>query len=230
MRVFAGISCRVPLRAAAIACAFLAFSACSQEQKAQPKPVVREEAPKGGKVSQNVSFTVTEARLVPLESSDAALATRWGPVAGMLDPEFTSWKVKGATRQTVSAHGIGERKWQFARVILTFSNQGAAKDTLHLCTAEGACPNIALNGESGAAMPVWQFLPAGAYPTAAAFQSDMTRHGTGIMLRSEFKGNVFNDLLPGQRTWIAILFDAAADPGKCSLRVFDQTIPLTLAH
>ena len=191
-------------------------------QKRQPGPQIQ--------VSGQVSVNVAEARLVSFESNDASLEKRWDSIAGMLEPSYRSWQVKGGIRQSVSANGVSKRQWQFARVVLVFQNGGKAKEAIQLCGEKGDCPNIALVGANGSAAPVWEFMTAGMFPAAADFKADMTQHAKGILLRKQFEGNLFADLEPGQRTWVAVLFDAATDPGRCSLRVLDKSFPLQLAR
>lgn len=172
---------------------------------------------------------VTEARLLKLDSTDASLDQRWAPISGMLDPSYRAFQANGM-QQTVSANGIAKRTWQFVRVILVLTNTSKAKQSIHLCGNGEACPNIALIGASGAAVPVWEIVTAGMFSDVNGFRSTMQEHAKGVLLRHEYKGDLYADLDPGQRTWVAVLFDAASDPGKCTLRVFERTLPVTIAR
>jgi hypothetical protein len=209
------------LRTGIVVCALLVPLAATA-QKPQAGPQVQ--------VSEHVSVNVAGARLLSFESNDASLEKRWDPVAGLLEPSYRPWEVKGGLKQTVSANGIAKRRWQFARVVLVFQNGGNAKEVIHLCGQNGDCPKIALLNADGSALPVWEFLTAGMFQASADFKAVMTEHAKGVLLRKEFKGDLYADLEAGQRTWVAVLFDAATDPGRCSLRVLDKSIPLRLAR
>jgi len=177
----------------------------------------------------NAPIKVTEARLLKLESTDQSVDQRWAPIAGMLDSSYRAFQAKDL-QQTISGNGIARRKWQFVRVILVLTNSGSEKETIHLCDDDGTCPKIALVSATGAPVPVWEVLTAGMFPDAGNFQSAMQEHGKDILLRHVYKGDVYADLDPGQRTWVAVLFDAATDPGRCTLHVLDKTLPATIAR
>ena len=172
---------------------------------------------------------VTEARLLRLESIDASVEQRWAPIAGLLGPGYRAFQAKGL-QQSVSAIGVAKRKWQFVRVILVLTNSGSEKETVHLCGDDGTCPNVALVSAAGKSVPVWEVVTAGMFPDADGFKSTMQEHAKGVLLRHEYKGDLFVDLDPGQHTWVAVLFDASTDPGKCMLRVLDKTLPLAIAR
>jgi hypothetical protein len=215
-------------------CVIVLFCSCSNDRK--EKAESSSNAKKGIdslieqqiKISECITCIVKEARIVTFEGTDTAFERRWTSVAGLLDSAYSDWKVRGSFRRGFSINPI--KKSQFINMILVFNNEGSVKETISLCSKDKRCPRISLVDPSGTTLPIWESIIAGMYRNSADLKVDMEAHGPGVVRRiSEYTGDLYVDLSPKQRTWVALLFERKNNTKEFSLQVLDKALPISVS-
>lgn len=144
--------------------------------------------------------------------------------------QYADWSMVAGSRVSTAGIALPEDGMQFAQILVEFTNASTARTRLDIPPAQEDGLDLALVLPAGREISAWEFIGSGWFPSYRATEQYLARHGDQIALRMSFTGQLFCELEPGQRAWLALVFPLPDNPNTAlsglTLRLGSSTIKI----
>ncbi len=190
------------------------------------RPTATRPAVTKASLSPEIEYQVLRADLLRVSSNSAFDARYEALLSDPLKEKYSGWGMEAGSRLSTTGRTVPQSGTRFAQLLVEFVNVGTKPARLDVSPSDGKGLDLALVLPTGKEVDAWEFLGSDWFPDYESLEDHLARHGDEIAVQVAFEGRLYCEIDPGQRSWLALLFElpATGDLSGLKLRIKDETV------